>query len=68
MALHLSPRNDKDSIFYCIPRANLVIYAPFRFGSRVGSTPVGGAEVLDFGLPDNLTNEKGNIHEEFTDR
>jgi hypothetical protein len=39
MALHLSPQNDKDSIFYCIPRANLVIYAPFRFGSRVGSRP-----------------------------
>jgi hypothetical protein len=57
---NLSPANDNCTIVYCIWRANLFIYAPFRFGSRVGKRPVVGAEVLYFGLPENL-NEKGNF-------
>ncbi len=31
--------NDNGTIVYCIQRANLFIYAPFRFGSRVGNGP-----------------------------
>jgi hypothetical protein len=37
---NLSPVNDNGTCDYCIQRANLFIYAPFRFGSRVGKRPV----------------------------
>jgi hypothetical protein len=56
----VSPANDNGTNVYCIPRANLFIYAPFRFGSRVGHGPWFELKCLYFGLPENL-NEKGNF-------
>jgi hypothetical protein len=40
MDVNLSPADDNGTFVYCIQRANLFIYAPFRFGSRVGKRPV----------------------------
>jgi len=64
----LSLRNDNCTDVYCIPRVNLVIYARFRFGSRVGTSPWVELKCWTSGYPRILrTNEKGNIHEECND-